>query len=272
MRLMKLGLLAIGGIVVLGSGAFAADLGQPVYKAPPPPPPPAYSWTGFYLGLNAGYGWANDDNNVSFINGDPVFYGPALLAGAIPTSLNPSAGGFIGGGQAGYNWQSGPAVFGLETDLQYANIAGSASTTTTVGFFPTITTSAQTKVDWFGTLRPRLGFTVAPSFLFYVTGGLAYGHVSSSASTLVVGPAISNCATNLYCSVGAAGQDRAGWTAGGGLEYALAAPWSVKVEYLYVDLGHETYNMPSTLAVGAGMQATTAFHENIIRGGVNYKF
>jgi outer membrane immunogenic protein len=101
---------------------------------------------------------------------------------------------------------------------------------------------------------------------------LAYGHIASSASTSVVGPPGTNCSNNLYCSVGAASQTRAGWTVGAGVEYALAAPWSVRLEFLYVDLGNLTYNMPSTFTPGTGMQATSGFHEDIIRGGVNYKF
>ena len=268
MRLGKLGVLAVCGVAVWGTDASAADLARPVYKAPPPMVAPVYSRTGFYVGLNAGYGWS--DNSVNFINGDPAFYSFALTAGAIPASLRPNTGGFLGGAQAGYNFQSGPVVYGIETDIQYANITGSASTSTLIFPLPGIGTTAQDKVDWFGTLRPRLGFTVAPPFLVYATGGLAYGHVASSASTTVT--ALGTCTTNLFCSVGAASQTRAGWTAGGGVEYALSAPWSVKVEYLYVDLGRETYNMPSTLVPTTGMQATTTFHENLVRAGLNYKF
>jgi outer membrane immunogenic protein len=99
---------------------------------------------------------------------------------------------------------------------------------------------------------------------------LAYGHVASSASTLIT--ALATCTTNLFCAVGSASQTHAGWTAGGGVEYALSAPWSVKVEYLHVDLGRETYNMPSTSFPVTGMQATTTFHENLVRAGLNYKF
>jgi outer membrane immunogenic protein len=260
-------LLVLLATLALSGSALAADM---AVKAPAATVA-GFNWSGFYIGLNAGYGWA--DNMVNFFNGDPAQYAPALAAGAIPTGLQPRERGFVGGGQAGYNWQSGSLVFGLETDIQYADITGTASTTTAVFPFPSITTTAQNKVDWFGTLRPRVGFVAAPSFLIYATGGLAYGHVSSSASTLVVGPPGITCTNNIFCSAGAASQTRAGWTVGGGLEYALSAPWSIKVEYLYVNLGSETYNMPSTSPGGGGlgMQATTKFQENLVRAGLNYK-
>jgi outer membrane immunogenic protein len=262
--------IAISALLIAAplSVASAADM---AVKAPPPPPAPVFSWTGFYLGVNAGYGWGN--NNVNFVDADH-FYSEAIRDGAIPASLRPDAHGFVGGAQAGYNFQSGPVVYGIETDIQYTNITGTASVGTAVSalFYPTILTTAQNKLNWFGTLRPRLGITVEPSFLIYATGGLAYGHVASSASTLITAGA--TCANNLYCSIGSASQTRAGWTAGAGAEYALSVHWSVKAEYLYFNLGRETYNMPSTdpLAAGAGMQGTTAFHENLVRGGLNYKF
>lgn len=265
----------IAGAISLAcaANAYAADISTP----PPAPapmytkaPPPTYSWTGFYLGLNAGYGWG--DNSTSF-TGDPFFFGPLIAGGYVPASPATNAGGFVGGGQVGYNWQSGPLVYGIEADIQYADISGTASAAAGAPpLVPFFNTTVQNKVDWFGTLRPRLGFTVTPNFLVYATGGLAYGEVASSASTVITGPAPNSCAFSL-CTAGAASQTRAGWTAGAGVEYALASPWSLKVEYLYVDLGHENYNMPANfIPTIAYMQATSVFHENIVRAGVNYKF
>jgi outer membrane immunogenic protein len=268
MRKIAIGIAAIA--MLSGTPAFAADM---AVKAPPPVAAPTYSWTGFYVGLNAGYGWAN--NGVSFINGDPTFYAFALANGAIPASLAIDERGFVGGGETGYNWQINNAVLGIETDLQYANITGTASTSTALTgspfHFPPIGISAQNKLEWFGTLRPRIGITVTPSFLVYATGGLAYGRVTSSASTVTTAFS-GECGINTLCSNGSASLTRAGWTAGAGVEYALSAPWSLKVEYLYFDLGSVTYNMPSTLVPTAGMQGTTTFRENLVRAGVNYKF
>jgi outer membrane immunogenic protein len=270
------GAAVVGAVAQLtAAGAFAADLPPAsVYTKAPVAAP--YSWTGFYAGLNAGYGWSND-NNVSFINGDPLQYSFALRLGAIPTRLGLNGNGPFGGGQAGYNFQNGAVVYGIEGDLQFAHLSGSASVATAAFGFPNITTSATNKINWFGTLRPRLGFTVAPNFLLYATGGLAYGDVSSSANTVITGPPGISCANNLFCSTGSGSRVNAGWTVGGGAEYALTRSWSVRAEYLYMNLGSvPTYTMqslPPTGGPGFGMQAaTSAFRENLIRAAVNYRF
>jgi opacity protein-like surface antigen len=153
--------------------ALAADLPAPapVYKAAPVVAP-SYSWTGFYLGLNAGYSWG--DRDMQFFNGDPAFYALALAGGEIPATLAPNPQGFVGGGQAGYNMQSGFVVYGIETDIQYANVKGTAVAATSILPFPNISTAAQEKLDWLGTLRGRLGVSNS-DFLLYATGGLAYG-------------------------------------------------------------------------------------------------
>ena len=250
--------------------ALAADLPAPapVYKSAPVAAP-SYSWTGFYLGLNAGYGWG--DRTVQFFNGDPAFYAPALAAGPIPTTLAPNPQGFIGGGQAGYNIQNGLIVYGIETDIQYSNVKGTAATATSIIPYPNILTTAQEKLEWLGTVRGRLGVSNS-DFLLYATGGLAYGHATASSSTLVTGPPGNSCANNLYCSVGAVSTTKAGWTAGMGAEYAVAQPWTVKLEYLYYSLGSATYNEPSSSVPTTGMQATAHFSGNLIRAGANYKF
>jgi outer membrane immunogenic protein len=250
--------------------ALAADLPAPapVYKAAPVVAP-SYSWTGFYLGLNAGYSWG--DRDMQFFNGDPAFYALALAGGEIPATLAPNPQGFVGGGQAGYNMQSGFVVYGIETDIQYANVKGTAVAATSILPFPNISTAAQEKLDWLGTLRGRLGVSNS-GFLLYATGGLAYGHASASSSTVVTGPPGNSCANNLYCSAGAVSTTRAGWTAGLGAEYAFARPWTVKLEYLYYDLGSATYNQPSLSVPTTGMQATAHFNGSLIRAGVNYKF
>jgi outer membrane immunogenic protein len=263
---------------LLGTPALAADM---ALKAPPSPTP-VFSWTGFYVGLNAGYGWSNS-SSINFSNGDTFAFGPSLANGTIPTNLVTNAGGFIGGAQAGYNFQSGRWVYGIETDFQYANIRGTTSVTVpSTNFFPSVATSAQEKVEWFGTLRPRVGFTVIPSLLFYATAGLAYGQVSSSTATTAVPTTVvggSTCAApffNLDCGAGSSSQTRVGWTAGAGAEYALTPHWSIKAEYLYIDLGQRTYFVASQFAAGfafpVGMQATATFHESIARAGINYRF
>jgi len=264
-RLWKLGVLAIGGLAVAGSNASAGDL-----AAPPWPGTPLPNWTGFYAGLNAGAGW--NDDPVHFINGDPADFGPAILAGAVPSPLTPGARGFVGGGQVGYNLQSGPVVYGIETDFQYADVNGTSTALKTTAGFPTLVLTAENKLEWVGTLRPRAGITFGPALLVYVTGGLAYGEAESSASTTIIGPNGTTCGTSPLCSIGSASVTRAGWTAGFGAEYALSPSWSVKLEYLFYDLGHLTYNMPSTLTPTAGMQGSVPLQENLARAAFNYKF
>ena len=203
---MKRSILAGLGLAALIAGpAGAADLGYPAPAAVAYAPAMPFSWNGFYLGANAGYGWGEAD-------------------------YSPDIDGFIGGIQAGYNWQgAGPLVLGLETDIQYSNVESSVFT-----------------LDYFGTIRARAGFAV-DQFLLYGTGGFAYG-------------------TGTY-ELGGLSSDRSafGWTIGLGGEYALGNNWSLKGEYLYVDLGSETFTtINGPLDVGL-----TA---NILRLGANYKF
>jgi outer membrane immunogenic protein len=243
MAMMKQLLFAAIGIVVFGaSAACAADMGPPVYKAPyPVPPPPLYSWTGFYVGANGGFG----GNNVNY---------SSTIAGVTGnTSLNSS--GFLGGGQAGFNWQVAPSwVIGVETDFDGTNISSNASAST-----PFASANAGTKTDWFGTVRGRAGFLVTPVALLYGTGGWAYGHTTSSATATAFGFTESVSSANM----------QNGWTAGGGLEYAIN-PWlSLKTEYLYVNLGSANL---SGVEDGVPITVTekTAFHT--VKAGLNFKF
>lgn len=253
-------------------------------KAPgyAPASPPAYSWTGFYGGVNLGGGWQNTIDNNATVN----FCGainPAFCAGAasdIPGQLNTKASGLIGGGQIGYNWQSGPLVWGIETDFQGADIKGDAnvSVTTVVPAFPgnpfTVTSTGSQKIDWFGTLRGRVGWLPVKQLLVYATGGLAYGHTQTGVSFAYseVGVA-ANGSTAVSDS-----STRAGWTAGGGLEWMFAPNWTLKGEYLYYDLGTVTIDQQLNVLlaglrlIGVGIQSNADYHGSIARLGVNYKF
>ncbi|HEY9214722.1 MAG TPA: outer membrane protein [Ancylobacter sp.] len=193
----------LGLAAVLATPAAAADLSYPAPAAYAVAP--VFTWTGFYLGANAGYGWGEADHSSDI-------------------------DGFLGGIQAGYNYQlSGPFVIGVEADLQYSNIESGAFT-----------------LDYFGTVRARAGFAV-DQFLLFGTGGFAYGRGTFELAGL------SNDQTNV------------GWTIGAGAEYAIDPNWSVKAEYLYLDLGSETY----TTINGAYDVGLTS---NILRAGVNYRF
>jgi outer membrane immunogenic protein len=222
-----LGAPLLGGPLsgALGAGeARAADLSvAPLYKAPPAPPPPAaYNWTGFYLGVNGGGGWGNSWWNSP------------------STSVNLS--GAQVGGTAGYNLQLGNAVFGLEGDLDWSNLSGSASTT----LCPSCTTSN----SWLSTVRGRVGYAFG-SVMPYATGGLAVGDIKASAP-----------------GFGGIDSTNAGWTLGGGIEVALPGNWTAKAEYLHVDLGNA--NCGGSCGIPTGNNVS--LQENLVRGGLNYHF
>ena len=197
-------------LIVAGwtTSAAAADLnyGSPytVYQ-----PLNAYSWAGPYLGGNVGYGWGSVENN--------------------PTK--PS--GFVGGVQAGYNFQNGsPWVFGIEADIQ--------GTTADDRFAPWKFSN-----PWFGTMRGRAGYAVN-NVLFYATGGLAFGELRGETF------GITESHTN------------AGFTVGAGAEMGFAPNWSAKIEYLYVDLANSNF----TITGGA----SNGYNFSLVRAGINYHF
>ncbi|MCI0466127.1 MAG: outer membrane beta-barrel protein [Beijerinckiaceae bacterium] len=290
-------LSASAGAIALSGAALAADLPA---RAPPPVylPPPPPTWTGLYVGLNAGYTWSNSNTVNTFtanVFGNPILRPPgsatafSISSAALATARLPSRiDGFIGGGQFGYNYQFGSWVTGLELDFQGIAAGGGSSTllssATVPGFaaFPiNQTLSVSRSLDWFGTVRGRVGFTVWPTLLVYGTGGLAYGQASSSTSIL---QSIQNVgAVPPYGSFGTFSQALAGWTAGGGLEWLFFPNWSLKVEYLYYDLGRATYALSPLTSFaniggltiprtsGAPVSRTT-FNGNIVRVGINYHF
>jgi len=184
---MKKILLASVALFGFAGAASAADL--PVRSAPPAPviaAVPVFTWTGFYVGVNAGYGWNSDDD---------------ITIGGVRYSLDDD-GGFVGGAQAGYNYQIGSFVVGLEGDIQYADLGGNdiiLSDGTVVDFNDS---------DWFGTIRARAGVAFDRA-LIYATGGFAFADGAT------------------------------GWTVGGGLEYAFTDNLSAKVEGLYVNLDRD---------------------------------
>jgi len=286
---MRSGLLCstFAAAILVTGAASAADLGRP---APAPvytkaPVAVAYSWTGFYGGVSGGYGWSADDVNTAVGIGQvppsPQALGDAAALGLhFPTSPK----GFLGGGTLGYNVQTGQFVWGVETDLSWADIKGTSTQGVTAPVagglaFTTSSGVGEQKIDAFGTLRGRLGFTPMNSLLVYGTGGLAYGHVESNTNIgETTNTAVVASITN---AVGSASSWRGGWTAGAGLEYAFAPRWTAKAEYLYYDLGTISYNSTSTgFHVGAppfpyntnSVTSTADFKGNIVRGGINYKF
>ncbi len=244
---MKKSLVLGAALALLSGGAMAADLPAkaPVYKAPVAAS--VYNWTGFYIGGNAGYGWGRvKPGTVSFY--DPIDTLAGTLAG-----LNSDTSGFIGGGQAGYNFQSGNFVFGLEADFSWSGIKGSV-TDTVNGY------SATSRLDWLATGRARAGVAF-DRVLFYGTGGIAAGRAKTTIDD--------------YYGVTITTEDaktHVGWTAGAGIEAALSPNWTVRAEYLYVDLGSKEYNFYEPAGFWPRISTSTAITESIVRGAINYKF
>jgi outer membrane immunogenic protein len=255
---MSLGLAGVGG-------ASAADMAPRYTKAPPLAVDAAYNWTGFYLGANVGAIGSTGNSSHRCIN--PLGVANGLGCDIIPGSdLNGT--GVLGGLQAGYNWQSGIWVFGVEGDGQATSLRNSSSISNPAfplnggGFDAPATFTTSVKLDWLATARARLGVTSGAA-LFYVTGGAAFGGVRT-ATNLFGAP-------NGYPST--TDSTRTGWTAGGGVEWGFAPQWSAKVEGLYYDLG-------SVTSLGVSVPLITAFQEGahyeingwVARVGVNYRF
>jgi outer membrane immunogenic protein len=268
---------------VFAAGAMAADLPARVYTKAPVAPPVVYNWTGFYVGGNVGYGWGRENDNglltgtssaqvVSAATGRP-FGAPVVSAlPTLPIFGRSNLNGVIGGGQAGYNWQAQNWLVGLEADFQGSGERSDGALCTAAGCPPgSLLAATSYKLDWFGTARGRVGLLATPQLLLYATGGLAYGHFSADAPTIPL----------------SWGDTRAGWTAGAGAEWAFNGNWSVKLEYLYMDLGNvggTTSATTATTAFGVPVRfntvttvSTTAsfnthFIDNLVRVGLNYHF
>jgi len=230
------------------SAAFAMD------AALAQTPRPSYSWTGCYVGLNAGAMIGGIDQSVTIPAPVNRFF-----------SSNETDTGFTGGGQAGCNWQHPQNwVFGIEGDINYAdvkrshNFAFSFNGEDTVG-------SQETKLRWLSTIRGRLGYAWNQSFL-YATGGLALGEVKSSVAATET-PSLARFAGS-YSDI------RAGWTAGAGYEHAFTNRISAKIEYLHFDLGEANYNVVRVFGA-SGLPPTwpakAKVDGDIVRVGVNFK-
>jgi outer membrane immunogenic protein len=235
--------IEIAAIVLLfGTPVLAADM--PV-KAPPPPAAPVWSWTGFYVGGNVGYGFGAGSQGI--VDTNPV--------GAIDLFRTAIPSGGFGGGQIGYNWQGGSRfVLGVEADFQAASIKGSYTAIGTAAFLETHSIN----VNWFDTVRGRVGYAFDRT-LVYATGGLAYGKVDSRISAPAA-PGVFVRRNDI----------QAGFVVGGGLEYKIMPGWSAKAEYQYIDLGSKSLVGTPGFAGFSTNALDTAFHT--VRVGLNYQF
>ena len=268
-------LLAAAGVTpALAEDAPGGTLVPGVQLAQMPPPPPMLNWTGFYVGVNGGYGFSESRSNhvfetVGTAPGNGLF-GPPFIAGTWPGngffgSLAPSGG--FGGGQFGYNWQfPNNWVLGFEADAQGADISDSAAATLPyIGGGNAIAIRTQSSIDWFATYRARLGYAMGPWLPFVTVGGAAVG----TTQKLTMADTFGFTAKSTHT------ETKATWTGGGGLEYMFSPNLSAKLEYLFVDV------RPSLISANEFVGgALTAFNVrtnpgsglHTIRVGLNYHF
>lgn len=252
--------------------ALAGD--PPSVEAAASKPATSFSWTGMHAGLNLGYGWSNQTAIYGYETRLPPLR-PAGPTGASWANESPLARGVFGGAQVGYDYQiSGAgAVLGLQADFQGAglsgNVDGAGRFNTRRSYYPIF--SMQQTLDWFGTVRGRVGYTPLSQLLIYGTGGFAYGGGTGAFSVLYsdfkdfAGKSVNNTNT--------------GWTAGGGVEWALWNNWTMKAEYLYLNLGstpsffeqqHCTCSVKPDYFSATQTGSSNRFHT--LRLGLNYHF
>jgi outer membrane immunogenic protein len=281
--------------ILLGAcgAAIAADI---PFKAPIASPvgAPAFSWSGCYVGANAG--WIQGRTGINTapsgayltpagVLAPPNAAGTGLLAGDFTSALhsyNPTGSGGEAGAQAGCNVQFSSIVLGVEGDINWSSLRTSVNTT--YAPFPSANPaftisqaneSIASRMDWFSTIRARGGIAF-DRWLVFATGGLAIGHFRSSTSVTYG----SNGTSPVFANASHVGENtntRLGLAVGGGFEYAFTGNWSAKIEYLYLNFGSWSYASPLITpagSVGAGYSWTTTVsqREHLVRVGLNYRF
>lgn len=218
----------------LATGAFAAD--AVVYEEPAPVEVTFFSWTGGYVGLHAGYAWGRENDNQS------DFFEPDIEPGD-----KFDVDGFIGGLHAGYNWQSGVWVFGVEGDIDYADITGNTDFD-----YGMTTGNLDFESDWQGSLRLRAGYAM-DTWLFYATGGVSFGHAEVTASDDLASFSDDNT--------------HVGWNIGAGVEKAFTPNWIGRLEVRYTDFGNEGYDLGDL-----GDDVDIDWNQTAVTAGISYKF
>jgi outer membrane immunogenic protein len=255
---MKQLFLGTVALTVLATAASAADM-APSYAKAPAMAAPVYNWTGVYIGLNAGAVSTNAAFNA-VANGIP----PVIDEHRYNDQLRRT--GFIGGGQIGYNYQTGISVFGIEADAAWLSNRVTSDTLLDPFFHGKGRAQFSSNIEWLATVRGRAGVAATPSLLVYVTGGVAFAGVNTTYRNAGANPFGSPLINTISAT-----DTQVGWTAGFGAEYALGGGWSVKGEYLRVNFDdfklsvvNAPVNLQGTVRVGHDL--------DIIRAGINYKF
>jgi outer membrane immunogenic protein len=265
--------------------------------------PAPMSWNGFYVGVNVGGEFARETDVRTEASPGPFFstFGPesAVAASLATNQLGRSEDQLIGGAQVGYNFQFTRFLIGAEADIQgtTGDDAAHSHRMSAVPTFPTETMSqsefVKRELNYIGTIRARVGWMPTDAMVLYATGGFAFADVSSEVrfsqmdvdSSFAAGTNCPYC--HPYSARGKFDDTRTGWTAGGGGEWMLFPHWSLKVEYLYFDLGSVSYPVmplvnpftgPGGFPIGTtafsavNIRASTTFDGHIVRGGLNFHF
>jgi outer membrane immunogenic protein len=267
------GLAALAALGV--SSANAADLPRAM-PTKAPVMAPVYNWTGFYVGGHVGYAWGDPEATVT-PGTAPLPTGATFTAIGAPFTLSTEPDGWLGGLLIGYNAQFNQFVLGVEADISFSNIKDSSS-----GSFINLwadpdagrtlgTVTLDTKVEWFGTFRGRAGYAFN-TFLPYVTGGLAWGHikttVTSTGSHFDIGGGLPGVLVGTYAASASFGDTQFGWTIGGGFDWAITRNWIARGEYLYINFPGRSHTavLPAVTAVDSGLDM------HVARAAIVYRF
>jgi outer membrane immunogenic protein len=252
--------LVFGGVVLVAVAAATHVRAADVLLTAPAMAP-VYNWSTCYGGGNVGYG-SSLDESITFTGSDEAAF---FSTNQFPRYIAVKPKGAIAGAQIGCNVQSALWVYGVESDLQWSDIKATGTVSPVPRTGTQFETTASESRKWFGTVRGRAGLLVKPQVLLYGTAGLAYGETELSFST---------CAPASPCASAATSGTNIGWAAGAGLAWMFARNWTIKAEYLYVDLGSRavTGNTGPIAAPPRVFTASSDQREHIARLGVNYSF
>jgi outer membrane immunogenic protein len=249
--------VAAAALLASTAAGFAADL--PVKARPYAVPEPIWTWTGFYIGAHVGAGWGTTESTLTGAFFTPP---PTTVAFSFPFSQN-SRSGFLGGAQAGYNWQSGWAVFGVQGDIAGTDIKG---TTPCI-----VILSCTTKTDWLATVSGRLGAVVAERGLIYVKGGAAWMNSKHTVNLpFIAAPIVGQELTSRESTAW-------GWMLGMGTEWMITRNWTAFIEYDYIEFDKKNEGFPinpALLPPGTALTVNADLKNklSIAKVGVNYKF
>jgi outer membrane immunogenic protein len=233
---------AAAALLATATMASAADM---AVKARPVMPVEVWNWTGFYIGAHVGAGWGETESSLTGIGGGGAFF---------PFSQT-SSSGFLGGVQAGANWQAGWAVFGVQGDIAGADINGRSPCV--------IVFSCETQTHWLASVTGRLGAVVLDRGLVYVKGGGAWLNTTASARLPIIAPPITIASEEIT---------RFGWTIGLGTEWMITRNWTAFIEYDYYNFDRENFRFNIIPAPGTFANVDLKHTLSVAKVGVNYKF